>query len=46
MKKYFDIQDLFVFGGIGLVTTGLWMVYPPIALIIPGLFFVWLGLRG
>ncbi|USK85718.1 hypothetical protein [Peribacillus asahii] len=41
----FDLRDIFAFGGLGLVACGLYMIYPPAAFIIPGLFFVWLGVK-
>lgn len=41
-----DLKDLFVFGGLGFAAYGIYMIYPPAAFILPGLFFVWLGLKG
>ena len=41
-----DLQDAFTFGGLALVTAGVHQVYGPLGYIVPGLFFVWLGLQG
>jgi hypothetical protein len=41
-----DHNDRCVFGGLGSVGVGLWLVYPPAAFIVVGAFFVALGLRG
>jgi hypothetical protein len=35
--------DISIFAGIILLAIGLYMVYAPLALIIPGLFLVYLG---
>jgi hypothetical protein len=50
MKKFFkslipDIRDIFCFTGIGLLSTGLWMIYVPSALIVAGIIFGYLGVR-
>jgi hypothetical protein len=31
-----DIKDLFFFGGLGAAGVGLWLIYPPAALIVVG----------
>ena len=41
----FDLRDVFVFGGLGLVSAGLHEIYPPAALVIPGALLVWMGMR-
>jgi len=43
--KYFDLRDLFVFGGIALASYGAWLIYPPAAFITAGLPLFWLGIR-
>lgn len=39
----FDVKDAFAFGGLALVTVGAAQVYPPAGWIVPGAFFMWLG---
>lgn len=41
-----DLQDVFVFGGLGLVTVGAHAVYPPAGWIVPGAVLMAIGLRG
>lgn len=31
-----DLTDVLGVGGLGLMSTGLWLIYPPLALIIAG----------
>ena len=45
LKSTFDMRDCFVFGGIALVGIGLLLIYVPVALIISGAMFFWLGVR-
>ncbi len=42
MNKY----DYFSLAGIGCIAVGLWMIYPPAALIAVGLALVVLGILG
>ena len=44
--QHLDIHDAFTFGGLALVAAGLAQVYPPAAYIVPGAFFMWLGIQG
>jgi len=41
-----DLQDVFVFGGLGLVTVGAHAIYAPAGWIVPGAALMALGLRG
>lgn len=41
-----DLQDAFVFGGLGCVGYGLHAIYPPAAWIVVGAALFWLGIRG
>lgn len=41
-----DLQDVFAFGGIGMVSAGAAWIYPPAGLIVAGAFFVWLGIAA
>lgn len=43
---HLDIHDAFTFGGLALVTAGVGQVWTPGAFIVPGAFFMWLGLQG
>ena len=38
-----DASDLLAIGGMALLAMGLWMVYPPAALIVPGGIFTAVG---
>ncbi len=42
MKSFLD--EFLILAGVTLVTTGLWWIYPPIALIVLGLIFLAAGL--
>jgi len=46
IAKAFDLQDLFVFGGLGCVGYGIWQVYPPAAWVVVGVALFWLGVRS
>jgi hypothetical protein len=37
------LPDMSIFSGIIMVSAGLYMIYTPLALIMPGLFFIYLG---
>jgi hypothetical protein len=39
-----DLRDFICLIGMGLLFAGLWMIYPPSALIVIGGLFLWLGL--
>jgi len=46
MKFKIDMDDIMVvFGGL-MVGTGIWFIYWPAALIVMGLVFLFLGIRG
>lgn len=40
----FDIKDALTFGGLAILTIGAGQMYQPLALVVPGVFFMWLGL--
>lgn len=42
MRKFLD--QLLILAGVALVTTGLWWIYPPIALVVLGMIFAGAGL--
>lgn len=42
---FFDLQDLFVFGGLAAITVGAGQVYPPLAWIVPGAACMALGIK-
>ena len=46
MKKKLDIDDALILLGGALVAGGIWLIYFPAALIIVGLAFLLLGIRG
>ena len=46
MKNRFDIDDALVVIGGAMVAAGIWFIYWPAALIIIGLAFAFLGIRG
>lgn len=39
-------SDVFLLIGLGLLAAGFYFVYPPLALILPGAFFVGMGVLG
>lgn len=41
-----DLFDIFVFIGLLIAATGLWMLSPPIALILVGVFIMLFGFMG
>lgn len=41
-----DRFDLLALIGLGLLSTGLYLIYPPLALIVPGCFLLLIGLLG
>ncbi len=43
--KTFDLRDVFVFSGTGLIALGTWQIYPPAAAIVAGVIFLYLGIR-
>ncbi len=40
-----DLRDLLCFGGLALVTVGVWQIYPPAAWIVTGAALFWLSVR-
>lgn len=42
---FFDVRDIFVFGGLLAVGFGAGMIYDPAAPIVVGAGFFWLGVR-
>ena len=44
-SAFFDMQDLFVFGGLVAVTVGAYQIYPPLGWIVPGAASMALGVR-
>jgi len=46
LKGIFDIDDVLVLGGAGLIAAGVWMIYVPAAYIVVGFSLLYLGLRG
>lgn len=40
-----DIQDVLVFGGLGIATYGIFLVSVPLSLVFCGLFLIYLGIR-
>ncbi|HUT68672.1 MAG TPA: hypothetical protein VMW86_09030 [Dehalococcoidales bacterium] len=46
MKQMFDFDDALVVVGVLMASAGIWLIYKPAALIIVGILFVLLGLRG
>jgi hypothetical protein len=42
----FDLNDIFVLAGLGILGWGVWWVYPPAAVILLGAGLVWWGFRG
>ena len=42
----FDQQDMFFFMGLGLVFVGLWVVWPPLALVVGGVGLMVVGYMG
>ncbi len=43
-REGFDIRDLFVFGGLGLMGYGLWMLYPWLGFAVTGAVLMSIGL--
>lgn len=41
-----DLSDLLILLGVGCAGAGLWMVYPPAALVAVGIFLTALGVAG
>ncbi len=46
MKQKLDVDDALVIVGVLMASTGIWLIYVPAALIIVGIAFALLGLRG
>jgi len=44
VKSAIDIRDIFVFGGLIAMGSGLWMIFPALSLIVCGLLLMLLGL--
>lgn len=40
-----DLRDALVFGGLGVLCTGVAQIYPPAAWIVGGAALMWIGLR-
>ena len=45
-RKLLDRHDILGLIGAALISTGLWMIYPPLSLIVLGAGCVWLAIRG
>lgn len=45
LRQLVDLRDAFVFGGLGMVGYGLYLVCPPAAWIVCGVALFWLGVR-
>lgn len=43
-KKEEVVREAFLVGGFFAVAAGLWMIYPPVALIVGGAMLLWTGL--
>jgi hypothetical protein len=41
-----DLYDLFALAGLALIAVGLWLIYPPAALIVTGAAILTLGIWG
>lgn len=46
MRRKFDIDDALVVGGALVTGAGVWLIYPPAALIAFGLALLFMGIRG
>lgn len=46
LKNPFDLNDLFVFAGLGVLGYGLWLMYPPMAYVVTGAALFLLGVRS
>jgi len=46
MKNNIDGYDLLFLVGLGLLSAGSFLIYEPAALIVPGFFFIIVGMRG
>lgn len=44
IMKIFDVRDFFVFGGLGMLGYGLWLLKPWIAFTVCGVVFMAIGL--
>lgn len=43
MSVPFNFRDFLVFGGIGLIGYGFYLVHPPVAFIVCGMMLFWIG---
>lgn len=41
-----DFRDVLAFAGLSLLTAGIWMIYPPVALIVVGLILLIVAFFG
>jgi len=46
LQELISLRDVFVFGGLALVGSGLWMLLPASALIVVGGILFHMGMRG
>jgi hypothetical protein len=46
LAELFDLRDVIAFGGLGMVTYGINLIYPPAAYIVCGSVLFWLGARA
>jgi len=44
-KEKFGIKDILIFVGVASLFTGIWLIYPPAALIIIGAGLIYLGAK-
>lgn len=44
-QQWLDVRDVIVFGGIGIASYGIWLIYIPAAYIFCGLSLFWLGAK-
>lgn len=40
------LDDAFIFGGVGLISYGAWMVFEPLAFVVPGVAMLAIGILG
>jgi len=46
LLRHINARDVHFYAGVGLVAAGFYCVYPPLALIAPGVVFLYVSLRG
>lgn len=44
-RIYIDFRDVFAFGGLVMITIGLWQIYPPLSMVVTGTAMFWLGVK-